>query len=269
MHVPRGLTRGLCRMCGALLLSWLLAFFSSARAATEPYVAAAADLKFALAEVAAAFTRDTARRLRLSFGSSGNFARQIPQGAPFELFFSADEDYVLRLAEQGHTEGQGKLYAVGRIVMFAASGSPVKPDAELRDLGAALRDGRLKHLAIANPEHAPYGRAAAQALRHAGLWEPAQGKLTLGENAAQAAQFAASGSAQAGIIPYSLALAPELGKAGAYALIPEGWHAPLRQRVVLLKGAGETARLFYEYLDQPAVGEVLGRYGFTPPQRQP
>ena len=255
----------LVRRCGTVLLALLL-LSSQAAAAAEPYVAAAADLKFALPEIADAFARETGRKLKLSFGSSGNFARQIPQGAPFELFFSADEEYARRLAEQGRTEGPGKPYAVGRIAVFAAKGSPVKADSQLGDLAAALRDGRLKHLAIANPEHAPYGRAAAQALRHAGLWEPLQGKLALGENAAQAAQFAASGSAQAGIVPYSLALAAEMARTGTFALIQEDWHAPLRQRVVLLKGAGETARMFYDYLDRPAVAGILRRYGFGLPQ---
>lgn len=263
MSLPRYPTRSLPVLAVA---AWLAAACAPARAAEEPYVAAAADLKFALPEIAEAYTRDTGRKLKLSFGSSGNFARQIPQGAPFELFFSADEEYARRLAEQGRTEGPGKPYAVGRIAVFAAKGSPVKADGELGDLSAALRDGRLKHLAIANPEHAPYGRAAAQALRHAGLWEPLQGRLALGENAAQAAQFAASGSAQAGIVPYSLALAPEMGRAGTFALIPEAWHAPLRQRVVLLKGAGETARLFYDYLDRPAVAGILRRHGFGVPE---
>jgi molybdate transport system substrate-binding protein len=252
------------RACWSGLLLLLAAGIG--RAAEAPYVAAAADLKFALEEVASAFTRDTGIGLRLSFGSSGNFARQIAQGAPFELFFSADERYALGLFESGHALDGGAIYGVGRIAIYAPMNSRLPPDAELKQLAAALDAGTLRRFAIANPEHAPYGRAAAQALRHAGLWEPLQGKLALGENAAQAAQFAASGSAQAGIVPYSLALAPEMGRAGTFALIPEDWHAPLRQRVILLKGAGETARMFYDYLDRPAVAAILRRHGFGLPE---
>jgi molybdate transport system substrate-binding protein len=143
--------------------------------------------------------------------------------------------------------------------------SRLTPDAELKQLAAALDAGTLRRFAIANPEHAPYGRAAREALERAGLWSRLEGRLLLGENAAQAAQFAASGSADGGIIPLSLALAPALAGAGRHVLIAEGWHQPLRQRVVLLKGAGSAARRFYEYVQQPAARAILARYGFQAP----
>lgn len=255
------------RAWGRSLAAALLAGTAlGAGAATDvPALAAAADLAFALPEIAAAFTRDTGREVKLSFGSSGNFARQIAEGAPFELFLSADERYVDRLNSQGRTDGPGALYGVGRIVLFVPKGSPVKPDPELRDLSAASGDGRLKKLAIANPEHAPYGRAAQEALEQAGLWEKAKDRLVLGENASQAAQFATSGGAQAGIIPLSLAAAPAMAGRGSHATLPDSMHRPLRQRMVLVKGAGETARAFYAYLQQPAARAVLARYGFTLP----
>jgi molybdate transport system substrate-binding protein len=233
-----------------------------------PTVAAAADLRFALEEVAARFRSDTGREVRLSFGSSGNFARQIEQGAPFELFLSADEGYVYRLADAGKTEDGGTLYAIGRVVLFAPAGSPLEPDVHLDGLRAALAGGRVRRFAIANPEHAPYGRAAREALVHAGLWDAVQPHLVLGENAAQAAQFATSGSAEGGIIPLSLANAPALRDRGRAVLIPAQWHAPLRQRVALLKGAGETARAFYAYLQRPAAREVLRRFGFVLPEEE-
>lgn len=244
-----------------LFLAWL----QPAYAARVPVVAAAADLKFALEEVAARFRAESGKQVKLAFGSSGNFARQIEQGAPFELFLSADEAFVRRLTEGGRTVDDGVLYAVGRIVLFVPHGSPLKVDPAMRDLRAALADGRVRRFAIANPEHAPYGRAAREALQHAGIWDAVQPRLVLGENAAQAAQFATSGSAQGGIIPLSLAGAPAVAALGSFALIPAQAHAPLRQRMVLLGGAGETARALYAYLQQPQARAILRRFGFVLP----
>lgn len=228
-------------------------------------VAAASDLQFALPLIAAEFTRQTGSAVKLVFGSSGDFRRQIAQGAPFELFLSADEDLALALAKEARARDEGAVYAIGRIVLFAPHGSPLKPDAELRDLAAAIADGRVKKFAIANPGHAPYGAAARQALMRAGLWDKLQTRLVLGENVSQAAQFAMSGSAQGGIFAYSLALSPAIAKLGTYALIPAEMHEPLRQRMVLLKSAGETAKAFYRFLQQPAARAMLEQYGFTLP----
>lgn len=248
-------------------LSLLLAWVSSSHANDVPPIAAAADLKFALTEAATRFEQESGRKVKLSFGSSGNFARQLEQGAPFQLFLSADEAYVLRLADAGIAQDRGALYAIGRVVLFAPHGSPLKVDANLVDLKAALADGRIRRFAIANPEHAPYGRAARAALEHAGLWQAIGPKLVLGENASQAAQFAAAGSSQGGIIPLSLSRAPEIAKLGSFALIPAEWHAgePLRQRMALMKNAGETARAFYVWLQQPPAREIFRRYGFVLP----
>lgn len=231
-----------------------------------PTVAAAADLKFALEEVAAQFERESGHKLRLVFGSSGNFYSQILQGAPFHLYLSADEDFVFRLAEAGKTLDRGRLYARGRIGILVPHGSPLRADGELKDLAAALRDGRLRKFAIANPEHAPYGQRAEEALRHAGLWEAMRPRLVLGENISQAAQFATSGSAQGGIVALSLALAPDVAKLGHFALIPEAWHRPLLQRMVLLKGAPPPVREFHDYLSTPAAQAIMARYGFATPR---
>lgn len=257
-------------ICARFVLALLLSLPAAARAADsphdEPNIAAAADLKFALGEAAGEFTRATGRQVRLTFGSSGVFRRQIAQGAPFEMFLSADEAYVEALQREGRTEGAGTLYATGRIVLYLPNGSPVKADNGLRDLAAAARDGRLKHLALPNPEHAPYGRAGREALQHAGAWEAVYSKLALGENAAQAARFASSGSVQAAILPYSLAQSPELSNKGSYITLPESWHAPLRQRMVLVKGAGETARRFYAFMQDREARAILAKYGFVVPQ---
>jgi molybdate transport system substrate-binding protein len=246
---------------------FLLGFFVINAHAEAPNVAAAADLKFVLSEIAASYEKDTGKSVKLSFGSSGNFARQIPQGAPFELFLSADEDYILKLAAQGLMQGEGCLYAIGRIALLVPYGSKLKADSELKDLAAAVNEGRIQRFAIANPEHAPYGRAARAALERAGLWEKLQGKLVLGENAAQAAQFATSGSAQGGIVAWSLTQSPEVARLGTAALIPESWHPPLRQRMALTRKAGEGARHFYDYLQQPAARAVFERYGFSLPAK--
>jgi len=254
----RRLLRGLL-FCVAAGMAW------TAAAQDVPNIAAASDLKFALDEVAIRFKQQTGREVKVAFGSSGNLFRQIAEGAPFQLFLSADEGFVFRLADQGLTVDRGELYAIGRIVLFAPHGSPLTPDAGLKDLKAALADGRIKRFAIASPEHAPYGRAAEQVLKSRGLWEPIQPKLVLGENVSQAAQFAASGSAQGGIFAYSLALAPELARLGRFVLIPADWHEPLRQRMVLLKTASETARTFYRFVQEPAAREILKRYGFLLP----
>jgi molybdate transport system substrate-binding protein len=237
----------------------------SALAQSVPTVAAASDLKFALEEIAAKFRAETKQDIKLTFGSSGNFTTQLMQGAPFEIFLSADEGFVFRLADAGKTVDRGALYAEGRIVLFAAKSSSLKPDANFTDLRAALREGRIQHFAIANPEHAPYGRAAEQALKGQGLWEEIQRKLVLGENVSQAAQFATSGSAQGGIFAYSLAVSPEVSSLGSYALIPVDWHAPLRQRMVLMKNAGDVARSFYAYVQSPATRAILRKYGFVLP----
>ena len=252
--------------CGLSAACVLLA--AGAWAQSPPTIAAAADLQFAVEEIAARFQADSGRAVRLAFGSSGNFARQIEQGAPFALFMSADEELVFRVADAGRTVDRGTLYAVGRIVLMVPHSSALAVDGELKGLAAALAAGRIKRLAIANPEHAPYGRRAEEALKHAGLWEAVRPHLVLGENVAQAAQFAMSGNADGGIIAYSLALSERLSAKGRFALIPDSWHQPLRQRMVLLKGADETARLFYDYLQQPPARQILRRYGFALPGEQ-
>ncbi len=249
---------------GAVIVAHLFGFGANA-AATPPTIAAASNLRFGLEEVARIFNRDTGVKVRLSFGSSGNFARQIRQGAPFELYMSADEAYVLDLARDEFTIGDGVLYAIGRIAIFAPTGSPLQVDAALRGLRLMVKNGRLKHFAIANPEHAPYGRAAREALVHAGLWDNIQGRLVFGENISQAAQFVLSGSTQGGLLAYSLVRSPPFLGRGESALVPADWHRPLRQRMALLKGAGQAARRFYHYLQQPPARAILRRYGFGPP----
>ena len=255
----------LLRLCLAFLVFAAGGWGQAQPVADIPAIAAASDLKFAVDEIAAKFRAETRLDVKLVFGSSGNFYNQIGQGAPFQLFMSADENFIFKLADANRTEDRGALYAIGRIVLFAPHGSSFKPDVQMTGLKGALSDGRIKRFAIANPEHAPYGRAAEQALRKLGLWQSLQQKLVLGENVSQTAQFATSGSADGGIFAYSLALAPAVSSLGTFVLIPAEMHDPLRQRMVLLKGANNTARAFHVYLQQSAARGVFKQYGFVLP----
>jgi molybdate transport system substrate-binding protein len=236
-------------------------------AAEAPPVAAASDLKFALTEVARQFKKDTGQDVRLSFGSSGIFKTQLENGAPYQLFLSADENYIFSLRDKGLTKDSGVLYAIGRIAFFIPHKSGLTADGDLNSLRAMLADGRIKRFAIANPAHAPYGRAARAALEHAGLWSAIEPKLILGENASQAMQFAGSGSAQGGIVPLSLSRSPEVARLGTFATIPGAWHSrePLKQRMVLLRNAGTVAEDFYRYLQKPSAQDILSQYGFARP----
>lgn len=238
---------------------------AGAQPAGVPVIAAAADLKFAVTELAAAFKLETGNEVKLSFGSTGNFATQIRQGAPFQLFMAADQKFIADLHQEGFTKDAGDLYAEGRIVLMVPHGSVLKADEAMNDLAAQLEAGRITRFAIANPEHAPYGLRAEEALRHRGLWDKVQPHLVLGENVSQAAQFALSGNAQGGIIAYSLALAPEVRSQGQFALIPHDWHEPLLQRMALLRNAGPVATEFYTFLKSPRAREIMKKYGFVLP----
>lgn len=237
-----------------------------AQAAGVATVAAASDMKFALDELARGFEADTGHRLRLVFGASGQFYTQILQGAPFHLFLSADEDLVLRLAEAGRTRDRGRVYARGRLALLVPKGGVVRADPQLDGLAQALREGQVQRLAIANPLHAPYGQRAQEVLQHRGLWGALQGKLVLGENVSQATQFALSGATQGGVVASALAQAPQARALGECAVLPEGGHRPLWQRMVLLPQASAAAQAFYEHLVSAAAQAVLLRHGFALPQ---
>jgi molybdate transport system substrate-binding protein len=231
-----------------------------------PVIAAAANLDFAIAEIAARFTRETGMDLRISLGSTGNIARQVRQGAPFELFLAADDATVLALHADGLTRDAGVVYAVGRLALVAPHGGRLDPMMGLDGLAELLAAGGITRFSIANPDHAPFGIAARQALVTRELWAPLQPFLVLGENVSQATQFALSGSADGGIVAYSLALAPQVQARGSHALIPEELHAPLRQRMALLPEAGPVAEAFFDYLQSPPAQAILESYGFALPE---
>lgn len=247
-------------------------FFSSSPGLSaqerEIRVAAAADLKFAMADLAAQFTKQTGTKVNVTYGSSGNFFSQIQNGAPFDLFFSADATYPEELEAAGLAEAHTLYrYAVGRIVAWAPAGSRL----DFSKLGLrALLDPTVQRIAIANPEHAPYGRAAVAALRDAGIYEQVKAKLVYGENISQAAQFVESGNAQAGIVAMSLALSPAM-KDGKSWIIPEHMHAPIEQEAIVLKASKDkdAARAFLDYVQSAPGRAVLEKFGFAiPPSRK-
>lgn len=226
-------------------------------------VAAAATLRHALAEIVPRFTQATGHTLKVAYGSSGNFYSQIKQGAPFDLFLSADMEFPQMLVDEKFATPPVHAYAEGRLVLLVPSGSKLKTDNILKDLHAALQDGRLRKFAIANPTVAPYGMRAKEVLIHAGLWEQLQPHLVIGENVGQAAQFASSGAAQGGLVALSIALAPELMKRTRHALVPREWHQPLVQGMVLIKPNNAAAMAFADYLRTDAARGVLQRYGYN------
>ena len=244
-------------VCLAILLC-------SARArGQEIAVAAAADLKFAMGELATNFEKQTGTKVNVTYGSSGNFFSQIQNGAPFDLFFSADVEYAKKLEAEGLAEpGTLYSYAVGRVVIWMPQDVKVDPNAQGMN---ALLDAAIHKIAIANPAHAPYGRAAVAAMKKAGIYEKVEPKLVNGENISQAAQFVQSGNAQAGIIALSLAISPAMKDSGKMWLIPAELHPPIEQAAVVVKSSHkkEAATAFLEYIKSAAGKAVMDRYGFT------
>jgi molybdate transport system substrate-binding protein len=233
-------------------------------AAQNLTIAAASDLQVVLPQVVSRFEQQTGRTVRVTFGSSGNFFTQIQNGAPFDLFLSADIDYPTRLEAASLAEpGTLDQYAMGKIVLWAPKGGTVDLQRGLR----ALLDSRVRHVAIANPEHAPYGRAAVAALRAAGIYDDVRRKFVLGENISQAAQFVQSGNAEAGILALSLALSPAMTAAGFFVAIPADAYPPIQQAAVVIKASShrDAARDFLQFLKRPDILALLQRFGFEAP----
>lgn len=260
---------------GGLLLVLLGAVTAEAqqpRPATAPAhralrIAAASDLQFALEDIVREFHGERPEiNVKVSYGSSGNFYAQISNGAPFDLFFSADVEYTRRLAAEKRTlPGSEFLYATGRLVLWVPKSSPLDVSRGFE----ALREPAVRRIAIANPRHAPYGRAAEAALRGQELYDEVKGRLIFGENVAQAAQFVQSGAADAGLIALSLALSPTLAREGRYWEVPADAHPRLEQGGVILQAARdrEAAMAFRDFLLGARGRAALARYGFLPPRR--
>ena len=247
----------------------LLLLTGAIATAQEITVAAAADMSAALPQLVEAYTKKTGQTVKLSFGASGNLTNQIRNGAPFDVFFSADEEYPQQLITEGLASSNTLYrYAVGRLVLWVPNNSPL----DLPKLGMqALLDPTVKKISIANPATAPYGRAAAAALRHFGIYDQVSNRLVLGENVAQAAQFVESGNAQAGLIALSHALAPAMKDKGRYWTVPLDAYPTLNQAAVVLSRSKQrdAARKFLDFLRSPEALSLLSRYGFSLPAENP
>jgi molybdate transport system substrate-binding protein len=257
--------RGRSRSSLAVLFAVLAWGAPHAQARKAPAIAAAANLNFALTEIATQFERAEQTPVELVFGASGTLTRQIQDGAPFELFLAADEEFPNQLTAAGLTRDAGEVYAVGRLVLFAPTGSPLAVDGQLGGLARLMKDPRMGRFAIANPAVAPYGRAAEAVLRKRGLWDALRPNLVLGDSITQAAQFATTGNAVGGLLAYSLVVAPGFGERGRYAVVPDEDYPALRQRMVLLKQAGPVATAFYRFLRGDAARAILRKHGFAVP----
>jgi len=243
------------------LVAALIGLISPLALAQEITVAAAADLQFAMQDVTARFYKETGKTVKLIYGSSGNFFQQIQNGAPFDMFFSANLDFPKKLEASGLTEpGTYYQYARGKIVIWVPKESKIDLTSGLK----ALLDPSVKKIAIANPQHAPYGQAAVAAMQKENVYEHVKEKFVLGENISQTASFVVSGAADVGIVALSLALSPTMKEKGRYLDIPAGEYPPIEQACVILSSSKEknTARQFLSFMKTPAVAEVLRSYGF-------
>jgi len=250
--------------CIVPLMVLLMVLTAIPALAGEVVIAAASDLNFAFKELLPEYEKATGNHVRLSLGSSGNFFSQIQHGAPFDLYFSADIAYPRRLVQSGLADpGTLRRYAVGRLVVWTRSDSGIDIGAGLQ----ALAGPRVGRIALANPEHAPYGQAAVAALAREGLYDTLRARFVLGENISQAAQFAQSGNADVGLVALSLALAPAMKASGVWVEVPSSLHAPIEQGGVVLKAARNPAgaRDFLAFLAGADAVRLLRANGFEAP----
>jgi molybdate transport system substrate-binding protein len=245
----------------SVILFTAVVFLCHLCAAQDITVAAAADLQFAMQEVAGQFQKEAGKSVNLIYGSSGNFFQQIQNGAPFDMFFSANLDYPKKLQDAGLTEpGSYYKYARGKIVIWVPNNSKLDLTAGLQ----ALLNPSIRKIAVANPQHAPYGQAAVAAMQKAGVYEKVKGKFVLGENISQTASFVRSGAADVAIVALSLALAPNMKGQGHYVEIPSTEYPPIDQACVILSSSKnkQVARKFLSFIKTGAVADTLRRYGF-------
>jgi molybdate transport system substrate-binding protein len=236
-----------------------------AEATGTPTVAAAASLRYALDEIARRFEKETGKSVKITFGATGSLVHQIEAGAPFQALLAADDASVKKLAKAGKTEGEPIVFARGELSVAAPKGSPVAIDAELKGLKAALAAGKVEHVAIANPETAPYGRAAQETLTKAGLWDAVKPLLVIGENIGQTATFVSTGAAEVGFIAKSLAISKEIAPKVDAAVVPDAWHQSIDHGMAVIKGASADAKAFADFVRGPQGREVLEASGFSVP----
>jgi len=244
-----------------ILIVVLAVGFISQCAAQEITVAAAADLQFAMQDVAARYQKEVGKTVKVIYGSSGNFYQQIQNGAPFDIFFSANLDYAKKLEDAGLAEpGSFYPYAKGKIVIWVRNESKL-------DLNSGMKvflNPSVKKIAVANPLHAPYGQAAVAAMQKENIYDQVKDKFVLGENISQTASFVVSGSADVGVVALALALSPNMKDKGRYVEVPAGEYPPIEQACVVLASSKnkEAAKQFLLFVRTAAIGDVLRSYGF-------
>lgn len=237
---------------------------SSSLQAGQMSITAASDLQYAMKDIIKAYLRKNPDdSVSAVYGSSGKAFSQIENGAPYDMFFSADISYPQKLKTSGSAISDPKPYAIGRMTVWVAKSSGLDARKGIR----LLTDPKVRKIAMANPEHAPYGRIARQVMEHYKMYDNVKNRIVLGENIQQTAQFVQTGAADVGMIAYSLALAPVLAKEGNYYLVPENTHKPIVQGYVLLKPAAEnqTARKFERFIGSAEARAIFKRYGFALP----
>lgn len=249
-----------------LFLFLMPTFAQQSKPDSELLIAAAADLNPALKDIGQEFEKKTGIHVKLSYGASGALTQQIQNGAPFDIFFSADMDFPRQLIQHGQADSSSLYeYALGKIVLWVPADSSL--DVEHKKMNVLL-DTSVQKIAIANPQHAPYGRATVEALRHAGLYDRLTSRFVMGENVSQAAQFVESGNAQAGFVALAHALSPAVKDKGKFWIIPADYYSPLEQGVVLVTTSRHKAEAqqFMEFFKTKQVLDTLQKYGFTLPQ---
>ena len=230
----------------------------SSLTASEIQIAAAANLRYVLPALIVEFEQQTGHHINVSYAASGTLTTQIQHGAPFDVFFSADPAYIQRLSAEGLSEGEVIDFAQAQIVLFASTQSSLNLDADLKNMQAALERGELGKIAIANPMHAPYGQAAQKLLEQAGIWQKIQPQLLIAENASQALQFALSSQVDAGFVPYSSMLQPQIAAKGRYIKLAES----LAQQAVLIRGASSLAQQFLAFIQTEPAKAIFRAQGF-------
>ncbi len=226
-------------------------------------IAVAANMKDAFAEIATEFKSTGKPEMRVVYGSSGNFAAQIMNGAPFSLFIAADEQFPLELFKNGKAVDDGSVYAIGKLVIITKTSSGIHLLDSKADIAKAIT--KANKVAIAKPELAPYGRAAVQYLKAEGLWDIAKDKLVYADNIGAATTYVASGAADLGFTAFSLAKSPELLRQTSYVAVDTKMYEPIKQRMVLIKGASQEAQDLYRFMQGPKAKAILQKYGYSTP----
>jgi len=225
-------------------------------------VAAAANLNGVLDELVLQYTKQGTQQIKVVYGSSGHFFQQLTQGAKYDIFLSANQDYVDRLVSQGYSNDAGVVYARGRLVVLISNKSKIRPTPDFVDLKQAVLDGRLSKFAIANPALAPYGAAAVQTLEQLGLTKMFQPLLVMGGDVGQTMLFIHSEAAQAGMVPWSMVKQSKTIQEESYFLIPEKLHQPILQKMILFKQSNPSAKGFYDYLRSAQAKQIWRQYGY-------